>query len=184
MTVSETGSFSWTFPMTIGVAITVPEPFAAELEAFRERFGDPLAHAIAAHVTLLPPTTLSDLGALARVEDHLLGVATRHKPYTVTLAGSESFRPVSPVVFVPLVEGFYECSALADDVRSGPLHRDLMFPYHPHVTIAHDVAQEWLDEAEYAMGDYRASFPVDGFGLYEHAADGVWRSKQFFHFSG
>ena len=106
----------------VGVAVAIPEPWGAELEGWRASFGDPQASAIPAHITLLPPTRLS------------ADVA----PFPVLLRGTGTFRPVSPVVFVALASGIAGCEALEERVRSGPLARDLEFPYHPHVTVAHD----------------------------------------------
>ncbi len=40
----------------IGVSIPVPEPYGSLLQRRRAGFGDPAAHAIPSHVTLLPPT--------------------------------------------------------------------------------------------------------------------------------
>ena len=52
------------------------------------------------------------------------------------------------------------------------------FAYHPHVTVAHDVAPESLDEAETALKDYRATFPVVSMGLYEHDDNGIWQLRE------
>ncbi|HEX6887869.1 MAG TPA: 2'-5' RNA ligase family protein [Candidatus Nanopelagicales bacterium] len=165
------------WPLTIGVAVPIPEPFLGELGAYRERFGDPLAHAIVAHITLVPPTAVTDEGHLARVVEHLATVAERLVPFPLTLAGAGTFRPVSPVVFVPLVEGEQQVRDIEAQVRCGPLERPLQFPYHPHVTVAHDVPEEWLDEAQLLMAPYRAAFEVASLGLFVQGDDGVWRQR-------
>ena len=47
--------------------------------------------------------------------------------------------------------------------RAAPeLHRELRFPYHPHVTVAQDVAPEALDKAYEDLADFSALFEVDG----------------------
>jgi hypothetical protein len=89
-----------------------------------------------------------------------------------------SFRPVSPVVFINVEDGFQECVDLHEKLQTGPLERELPFAYHPHVTIAHDVAPESLDEAETVLKDYRATFPVVSMGLYEHDTDGIWQLRE------
>jgi hypothetical protein len=48
--------------------------------------------------------------------------------------------------------------------------------------VAHDVAEEALDRAFTELADYEARFPVWGFSLYEHGADGVWRPQRDFPF--
>ena len=65
------GSEPADWPLTIGVALPIPEPFLSELGAYRERFGDPLAHAIVAHITLVPPTEVADEEHLAAILAHL-----------------------------------------------------------------------------------------------------------------
>jgi 2'-5' RNA ligase len=165
----------------IGVAIGIPEPYTSELQGWRERLGDPNAADIPPHVTLLPPTDLASED-LPAVEEHLLAAAARTESFTMHLRGSGTFRPVSPVVFVPLAQGISECERLEALVRSGPLHRDLSFPYHPHVTVAHDVSEELLDAAYSELAAYDARFSVWGFSLFEKGRDGVWRPQRDFPF--
>ena len=168
---------------TIGISIAVPEPHAGELAAWRKDFGDPLADRVPPHITLLPPSALprSSLRAARR---HLRETAARLQPFEVHLRGTATFRPVSSVVFVQVTRGISECELLQDAIRSGPLERDLAFPYHPHVTVAHDVHEADLDRAELTLRDWEATFTVRGFSLYEHGADGVWRPREDFAFSG
>jgi 2'-5' RNA ligase len=82
------------------------------------------------------------------------------------------------VVFINVEEGFEECVELHEKLQTGPLKRELPFAYHPHVTVAHDVAPESLDEAETVLKDYRATFPVVSMGLYEHDTDGIWQLRE------
>ncbi|HET7476274.1 MAG TPA: 2'-5' RNA ligase family protein [Dermatophilaceae bacterium] len=165
----------------IGVSIAIPEPYAAQLQDRRASYGDPLAASIPTHVTLLPPTEVAP-GGLARVAGHLRRVASGHRPFSMRLAGTGTFRPVSPVVFVQITEGAVECAKLQDDVRSGPLDRELDFEYHPHVTVAHDVSEQAMDQAMAELADYACTFDVDGFHLYEHGPDAVWRTVEKFLF--
>jgi 2'-5' RNA ligase len=165
----------------IGVAIGIPEPYTSELQGWRERLGDPGASGIPPHVTLLPPTELTT-DDLAEVEEHLRVVAEAHEPFAMHLRGSGTFRPTSPVVFVPLVQGIGECERLEAQVRTGPLAREVKFPYHPHVTVAHDVAEPLLDRAFDELASYDARFKVWGFSLFERGTDGVWRPQRDFPF--
>ena len=169
---------------TIGVAIPIPDPHGSRLQRIRAALGDPMAYAIPTHITLLPPTEMpSDPGALTRVEDHLRGVARSEHPFTIRLRGTATFRPVSPVVFIALAEGIADCERLQRRVMSGPLARELEFPYHPHVTVAHHLPEEVMDRAYKDLSGYEASFEVRGFSLYEHGADGVWRPRRHFAFA-
>ncbi|MDX6299123.1 MAG: hypothetical protein QOF53_337 [Nocardioidaceae bacterium] len=167
---------------TIGVAIPIPEPHGSELQDWREHFGDPLARSIPTHVTLLPPTAVP-VETLPTVEAHLRSIAAVADPFDILLRGTGTFRPASPVVFVTLAEGISDCEILERQVRNGPLaHRDLQFGYHPHVTVAHDIADEALTHAFEKLAQYEARFSVWGFSLYEHGADGVWRPVVDFSF--
>jgi 2'-5' RNA ligase len=168
---------------SIGVAIGLPEPFNTELQSWRERLGDPNAQRIPPHVTLLPPTEVA-ASSLDAIEEHLRQVAMTEQGFTIKLRGSATFLPVSPVVFVPLVLGISECERLEAKVRSGPLGRELRFPYHPHVTVAHDLPPEALDKAFDALAAYDGEFHVHGFSLFEQDGDGTWRPLRDFVFGG
>lgn len=169
--------------LQIGVAVGVPEPYRSQLHDWRERLGDAGARAIPPHVTLLPPTGLAveDLDA---VRVHLEAIAAAHPPFRLELAGSATFRPVSPVVFVQLRQGMAECALLEREVRQGPLQRDTAFPYYPHVTVAHELTDAELDVAEAELAGYTAAFDVSGICLFERAEDGCWRPMQSFPLTG
>ena len=169
--------------VTIGVSIAVPEPHGSRLQQLRAGFGDAAAHGIPTHVTLLPPTEV-EAGDLSAVEAHLTGVAAAGRPFPMRLSGTGTFRPLSPVVFVNVVEGAEECARLQQQVRdaSGPVARELQFPYHPHVTVAHGIDEPSMDRAFEELADYEAAWPCTGFALYEQGADGVWRKLREFPF--
>jgi 2'-5' RNA ligase len=166
---------------SIGVTIELPEPYGSELTAWRARLGDPSAAKIPPHITLLPPTNASG-PVLAKFVDHLAGVAAAHQPFRVRLLGTDTFRPVSPVVFVAVVEGAEGCARVQSDVRSGPIGRELHFPYHPHVTVAHDLPEPQLDFAFTALAEYEAVFEAQGFSLFERDRDGYWHPGREFMF--
>ncbi|ORT59535.1 2'-5' RNA ligase family protein [Streptomyces sp. CB03238] len=169
--------------VTLGVSIAVPEPYGSLLQERRAGFGDPAAHGIPTHVTLLPPTEV-EAARLPAVRAHLAGVAAACRAFPMRLSGTGTFRPLSPVVFVQVVEGAAACSWLQQRVRdtSGPLERELQFPYHPHVTVAHGIAEEAMDRAYEELADFEASWTVGSFALYEQGADGVWRKLYEYEF--
>ena len=164
-----------------GVAIGLPEPYTSELQGWRERLGDPNAGGIPPHVTLLPPVSLHN-GDLEVVEEHLRCVAAEERSFEVHLRGTGTFRPLSPVVFVALAQGVSDCERIEAQVRSGPLACRTRFPYHPHVTVAHDLDEPRLDEAYEALSTYDARFSVWGFTLFEQGPDKVWRPQRDFPF--
>ncbi|MEU1533322.1 2'-5' RNA ligase family protein [Streptomyces fagopyri] len=171
--------------VTIGVSIAVPEPHGSLLQERRAGFGDPAACGIPTHVTLLPPTEV-DASALPAVEAHLLEVAAAGRPFPMRLCGTGTFRPLSPVVYVRVAEGAEACTWLQKQVRdtSGPVARELHFPYHPHVTVAHAIDEAAMDRAYEELASYEAQWPCTGFALYEQGSDGVWRKLREYAFGG
>ena len=165
---------------TIGVAIPIPEPL-------RQRScsgsGSPSAtrwpgRSPPTSRCCRPPRSTAD--DLDDIEKHLRTIAESEQPFDIHLRGTGTFHPVSPVVFVSVVLGISDCERVESRVRSGPLGRDLAFPYHPHVTVAHDLPDDVLQRAFDEMASYDVRFEVWGFSLYEHGADAVWRPQRDF----
>lgn len=168
---------------TYGVSIAIPSPWGDELQLCREGYGDPQAHAIPPHVTLLPPTVIEDAD-LPAFEAHLELVGARFAPFDMLLRGTGTFRPISPVVFVQVAAGIPWCELLEQAVRSGPVHRELEFPYHPHVTVAHALPEANLDQAFAGLEHFEAAFTVGDIHLYVHGDDEVWRPLRAFELAG
>jgi 2'-5' RNA ligase len=164
---------------TIGVSIPVPDPFGCALQDFRVSLGDESARHIPTHITLVPPAEVPG-GSLGDIATHLQEAASAQQPFRVRLRGTGTFRPVSPVVFVGVVEGIAGCEMLAAATRRGPLAVDISFPYHPHVTVAHDLPDVDLDRAFAELADYEADFEVGEFWLYMHDERHGWRPTQAF----
>ena len=151
---------------TIGVTLELPDPWATDLQQYRLRLGDASGEGIPAHITLLGPVDVEPL-LMDEVLAHLGKVAANQCGFSIRLRGTDSFRPLSPVVFVHVDEGRDGCAALAEAVRSGPLGVDTEFPYHPHVTIAYDVDDVVLDRAHRELADFSCAFAVDHLRVYE-----------------
>jgi len=168
---------------TIGVAVAIPEPWATQLQDYRTSVGDTMAATIPTHITLVPPTEVTD-AQFARIEEHLTVAAGATARFPVHLRGTGTFRPVSPVVFVSLVEGISRCEQLAAAVRTGPLAVDLAFPYHPHVTIAHHLSEAQLDQAFEELADFECEFEVREFHLYAFDNGAGWVPRRAFRLVG
>jgi 2'-5' RNA ligase len=164
--------------VTVGVVIDLPEPHASVIRGWRGRSGDALGAVIPPHVTLLPPTSVRR-DALDGAIAHLREVATEVEPFSMQLGGTDSFRPTSQVVFVRVVNGMVECKQLESAIRQGPLDPPRDFPYHPHVTVAHDVDEAALDAAYEGLSEFVARFRVTEFALFTRE-DGVWTEQQKF----
>lgn len=157
----------------IAVAIPVPPPFDAVIACQREAAGDPMAWSVPPHVTLVPPVDLAER-ALPAVEEHLVDAVAGMEPFEIHLCGTDTFRPVSPVVFVALSSGADEVAALEERVRSGVLGSERAFPFHPHVTLAQAVSEDRLDRAHLDMASFEARFTVTCVRLYRYGPDGAW----------
>jgi 2'-5' RNA ligase len=166
-------------PVTLGVAIAIPQPHASVLTKWRRLAGDRAADLIFPHVTLLPPTPVP-ADALPEIDAHLLAAAGRCPAFVMHLSGTGTFRPASPVVFVQVARGVANCEALEAAVRTGPLARELDFPYHPHVTIAQDVDDASLDAAYDGMSGFVARFAVERFVLFSRDCAGRWQWRREF----
>jgi 2'-5' RNA ligase len=167
----------------IGVAIDIPEPWGSMLTRRRREAGDPQAAYTPAHVTLLGPTEVAT-EALPAVEKHLGAVASAHRPFTIHLRGTGTFRPVTDVVFVALAVGISECEMLAAAIAADGVHRGGRFPYHPHVTVAQDVPPEALDAVFDDLAGFSARFDVSSFTLFSHGGEGPWRPRRDFPLGG
>jgi 2'-5' RNA ligase len=169
---------------TIGIAIDIPEPWGSQLTRRRLEAGDAAAAHIPAHLTLLGPTEV-DTGVIAEVAEHLTGVARGQEPFPVHLSGTGTFRPLTEVVFVAVVSGVDDCRRLWAAIRElDTVRRDLRFEYHPHVTVAHDIAPDALDLVFDDLADFDAKFTVAGFTLFEHGPDGRWRPQREYLLGG
>ena len=163
----------------IGVSIAVPEPWGRQLQDYRVRLGDTAAELIPTHITLLPPYECS-VPELALLRGHLTSVAATTAPFRIHLRGTGTFRPVSPVVFVGVVAGISQCEQLARRVRHGPLRMTSRFPYHPHVTVGHDVGDEQLDRAFTELAGFDCQFEVGSFQLDEFDERDGWFPTEVF----
>jgi 2'-5' RNA ligase len=167
----------------LGIVVPVPEPWAQLLVDWRAKVGDPQAALVPPHVTLLPPTEVAPADRAA-ITAHLAAVSRTHAPFDMHLAGTGTFSPVSEVVFVAVARGIGNCELIANDVRSGPLARTLAFPYHPHVTVAHDVPADMLEMAYAGLSDLSAEFRVEHFTEFEQTPSGAWAVAREYPLTG
>ncbi|HLL67895.1 MAG TPA: 2'-5' RNA ligase family protein [Micromonosporaceae bacterium] len=163
---------------TIGIAIDIPPPWGELLTARRAAAGDPAAEHEPAHLTLIGPTEV-DAAALPGISRHLADVARQHGPFPLHLRGTGTFRPLTEVVFVCVAAGIGECERIHEALRSSPaIRRELAFPYHPHVTVAHKVDPAAMDAVFDDLAAFEAEFTVTGFTLFEHGPGGRWHPQQ------
>ncbi|MDA1359755.1 2'-5' RNA ligase family protein [Glycomyces luteolus] len=150
--------------ITVGAIIAIPESWSGALQQARKDSGDPLAATVPPHLTLLAPTTLAS-DQLETLAEHLAIVADSMAAFTIALHGVSSFLPISPVAFVPVIDGGKDLAALAAGIRSGPVPLPQQFPFHPHVTVAHRVEPDGMERVCRSLMTFDATVPVDRFTL-------------------
>lgn len=165
--------------LTMGVAIAIPEPYGTELRTKRASFGDPMAETVPSHVTLMPPTDVTEddfNGVCGTLQE---AAASLH-PFAMRLRGTGTFRPVSPVVFIAVSQGISYTEILAKAVRTKLDAPEPNFPFHPHVTVAHNLDDDALDRAYDELADFECAFQVEGFHLYLHEGAEGWTPRHEF----
>jgi 2'-5' RNA ligase/8-oxo-dGTP pyrophosphatase MutT (NUDIX family) len=157
----------------LGVIVTLPEPLAIHVQAWRRALRDPTAERVGPHLTLVPPQAVADQdvpAAQALVER----AAAEAVPCVVELDGAATFLPASPVAFLVVTAGGAALEALEVALRAPPLDRRT-HPFHPHVTVTQDRPAAEVAAAARELAGFRASFPVREVALMQEGRDRVWR---------
>jgi 8-oxo-dGTP pyrophosphatase MutT (NUDIX family)/2'-5' RNA ligase len=157
----------------LGVIVTLPEPLAFHVQAWRRALRDPTAERVGPHLTLVPPQAVAEQdvpAARALVER----AAAKAVPGVVELDGAATFLPDSPVAFLVVTEGGPALAALEAALRAPPLDRRT-HPFHPHVTVTQDRPAAEVEAAARDLAHFRASFPVREVALMQEGRDRVWR---------
>lgn len=165
----------------IAVVVVIGAPIGEAIDEARRRY-EPTEGKLPAHITVLPPINVDD-DALPAVVAHLESVAAHTASFDIRLRGTDTFRPRSRVVFIAVTDGLVELGRLEAAVRSGDLAREHRFSYHPHVTVAHNVAEDVLDAAYTDLARFDELVSVQSFGLYEHRGR-RWEQVREFALSG
>src|SRR5262249_37122701 len=120
----------------------LPEPLAGYLDRLRcDLVSD--CHA-KAHVTVLPPRPLGVPAEEASAQ--LLEKVQDFQPFPVELGEIEIF-PVTQVIYLSLKDGGEELKRLHRMLNTGRLVFEEPFHFHPHVTLAQDLAPEEVQPA-------------------------------------
>ena len=160
----------------VGIVVPIPEPQAAQLTAVRRASGDPYAE-VPPHLTLLTGIPVSDWNA---VVEHVAAVASRAEPFTVRFSGTDTFRPLTPVVFARVEAGGRDCSELYAALQDGPLSAPSAFPFVPHVTLAQGVPNDVLDAVQLANAGQEWTLRADQISLYGDLGDENWTLRATF----
>ncbi len=158
----------------LGVVIEIPSPLEAPLRDWRRRYGGEAAAAVAPHITLVSGSTTNWKTAA----EHVRNVAAQCSAFKVSLRGTGTFRPISPVVFLNVHQGAGACGQLHDALVAGPLLHELTYGYHPHLTIAHEVGETVMDLAQEELKGESMEFMVRSIGLFGLDETGAWLRRE------
>jgi 2'-5' RNA ligase len=157
--------------------LLVPRPVADEVDGLRRACGSDAVESIPPHLTLVPPVNVreEDLASgVARLRD----AASQFRPLQLELGPPATFHPVTPVAYLA-VDGPEESTTalhrLRERVFRPPFERELTHEFHPHVTLAEELAPERIEQVLVALADYRATVVFEGVHLLEEQRrdDGV-----------
>lgn len=165
---------------SLGVIISLPPDLAAEISARRAVYAGPDAAVVPPHITLVSGRST---GTWEESADHVRTVAATAEPFVISLRGTGTFEPVSPVVFLNVAQGGAECTKLHEQLLAGPVEHLLEFDFHPHLTVAHDLDEAAMALAQSEMADFSADFEVASIGLYDHLA-GAWELREELNLGG
>lgn len=167
--IGQSGATPAPHPDSLGVIITMPPALAAELGAWRQSFAGPGNGVVPAHITLVSGRARR---SFAEAAEHVRKIARQTPPFTISLRGTGTFAPVSPVVFLNLEQGARECRELHEKLLGGPVEHVLDFDFHPHLTLAHDLDADTMALAETELAAFQAELEVTSIGLYDYSAGG------------
>ena len=166
---------------TIGVAIAIPEPWASELQDYRTSVGDtdgdadPHAHHAASR---RPRWPTADLQAVCAHLTEAPRPPSRRSTSTCAAPARSARSRRSCSSPWPRGSRAARCSRAPYDRDRSRSTCD--FPYHPHVTVAHHLDDQTLDQAFAELAEFECRFAVDAFSLYVHDADAGWRATDHF----
>ncbi|MEY2474698.1 MAG: hypothetical protein QOG87_13 [Actinomycetota bacterium] len=158
----------------LGVALLLPAPDAASVDALRAALGDPALGRIPAHLTLVPPVNVRE----DRLDDAfgVLRAAAANAPGALALALGPvaTFLPDNPVAYLAVGGDLAGLEALREGVFQDPLARPLSWPFVPHVTIADEAPPERIEAAVVALAPYRLDVVCTHVHVLEEGPGRVW----------
>ena len=119
-------------PRRYALVAYVTSPLGQFVEAIRREVHPALPHS-AAHVTILPPRRLQ--GTEADALETLRALCALATPFDVVLGDVDTFLPVTPTVYVRVLDGAVEMRSLHGTLNAGALAFNEEWHYTPHLTI-------------------------------------------------
>src|SRR5512147_518306 len=118
----------------------LPDPLGSFIDQLRGELVPGCS--LRAHVTILPPRCLQDAAAAGKQIGSTLELS---EPFEVHLNEVEIFSN-SNVVYLGLTHGLSRLEALHDALNMDAVFFKEPFEYHPHITLAQQIAEEQLHD--------------------------------------
>ncbi len=114
------------------------------MEQLRRELHPDLPH-MSAHLTILPPRPLrgSESSALQILER----ICGSEEPFEVTLGNVETFVPVTPTIYIRVLDAAAHMTELHSKLNTEALAFQEEWPYIPHLTIAKMSGQQHAETA-------------------------------------
>jgi 2'-5' RNA ligase len=122
----------------------IPDPLGSFLDRLRVEL-EPNTLSPKAHVTILPPRRLSDIGAMQEawrwVKDCMEGA-----PVFRVAAGSIEIFPETNVIYLSIDAGFQHLRHLHNQLNACSLQFEERYNYHPHITLVQHLTESEASE--------------------------------------
>ena len=153
----------------------VPEPLAGFLDRLRQELVPNCF--VRAHVTLLPPRSLSS--SPEEAWEAIRAQAAQCAPFEIELAAIDVF-PVSDVIYIQVTAGCEKLNQLHEAMNVNGLTSQEEFRYQPHVTLAQDLKPDQVDElvrvarSRWAECPYPRSFRMEKVFFVQNTRGNEW----------
>lgn len=122
------------------LVVYIPDPLGAFLDSLRrELVPHDNPHA---HISVLPPRPLAVGWRTA--SDQARALLESWQPFEIELTGIEMF-PVTDVIYIEVGAGAAEMRNMHGRMNADALAFGEPFAYHPHITLAQEIAQHQVD---------------------------------------
>jgi 2'-5' RNA ligase len=147
------------------LVIYIPDPLGRFLDDLRRELVPGCnPHA---HVSVLPPRRLTADWQVAG--EQARACAKSWSPFEISLGGIQKF-PVTNVLYIEVARGATELHRMHAAMNTGLLNSAEPFEYHPHITLAQELAPEHVDEVNLLAQRRWAEYRGPRTFLAEHAA--------------
>lgn len=153
----------------------IPPPLGRFLDELRRELV-PLC-APRAHVTVLPPRPL--LAPASQAWGHVYGRIHNFPVFEIQATQIEIFASTG-VIYIELGAGRRELERMHETLNAGPVECVEPFAYHPHITLAQDLAPSEvtrvhdLASRRWAEHTGNRSFPVETLTFVQNTTDNQW----------